>query len=303
MLPRMCCRVRFNAAADLDALRGDFSRADALQSQALDASNNSIRRSNSALGLLGSLAQDHDLPTARRMMPQAQISALPRRGVRQSLIAELGRDLAEMALAVDDWRTAAASLDALPAKVSGFDFLLWEPNALRAYAHARLGDFALAHKLIDTTPGDCYLCVRMRGNIRATERKWDAASWWFADAVRQGPSLPFAETDWGRMLLQKGDVDGAIVKFQTANQKGPHFADPLELWGEALMATNRSDLALAKFEEAARYAPNWGRLHLKWGEALGYVGRKDEARAQYLIASTLALSVADAAELARDARS
>jgi Flp pilus assembly protein TadD len=105
------------------------------------------------------------------------------------------------------------------------------------------------------------------------------------------------------MLLQKGDVDGAIVKFQTANQKGPHFADPLELWGEALMATNRSDLALAKFEEAARYAPSWGRLHMKWAEALGYVGRRGEARAQYRIASTLDLSVADKAELARDVRS
>jgi hypothetical protein len=41
---------------------------------------------------------------------------------------------------------------------------------------------------------------------------------------------------------------------------------------------------------------------MKWGEALGYVGRKDEARAQYRIASTLDLSVADKAELARDMR-
>ena len=86
------------------------------------------------------------------------------------------------------------------------------------------------------------------------------------------------------------------------NQKGPHFADPLEMWGEALMLNNRSDLALAKFEDANKYAPNWSRLHMKWGEALGYVSRKDEARAQYRIASSLDLSVADKAELARDMR-
>ena len=68
------------------------------------------------------------------------------------------------------------------------------------------------------------------------------------------------------------------------------------------MLKNRSDLALERFEDANKYAPNWGRLHMKWGEALGYVGRRDEARAQYRIASTLDLSVADKAELARDMR-
>jgi Flp pilus assembly protein TadD len=65
------------------------------------------------------------------------------------------------------------------------------------------------------------------------------------------------------------------------------------------MAKNQSHLAVLKFAEAGKYAPDWGRLHLKWGEALGYAGRKDEARAQYQMASTLDLTAADRAELAR----
>jgi len=65
------------------------------------------------------------------------------------------------------------------------------------------------------------------------------------------------------------------------------------------MAKNQSHLAVAKFAEANKYAPNWGRLHLKWGEALGYAGHKDEARAEYQMASTLDLTPADKAELAR----
>jgi len=101
-------------------------------------------------------------------------------------------------------------------------------------------------------------------------------------------------------MLERGKLDEAIEKFTIASRKGPKFADPLEMWGEALMAKNQSHLALAKFAEAEKYAPSWGRLHLKWGEALGYVGRKDEARAQYHAASTLDLSVADKAELARN---
>jgi tetratricopeptide (TPR) repeat protein len=115
----------------------------------------------------------------------------------------------------------------------------------------------------------------------------------------RSPDIPFADTDWGEMLLRKGDYDGAIAKFEAADQKGPHFADPLEMWGEALMQENRSDLALAKFEEADKYAPNWGRLHLKWGEALLWSGKPDDAKKQFTIAAGLELSSADRAALDR----
>ena len=173
---------------------------------------------------------------------------------------------------------------------------IW-PYTAAALAHA--GDMKGALALIGETPLDCDLCLRMRGNIAALGHDWNNAAHWFAMVSARAPSIPFADTDWGAMLLAKGDFDGAIAKFQTANQKGPHFADPLEMWGEALMAKNRSDLALPKFEEANKYAPNWGRLHLKWGEALLWAGDKDGAKAQFAIAAGLDLSAADASELAR----
>jgi len=168
-----------------------------------------------------------------------------------------------------------------------------------AYAKAMTGDASDAAAMIRATPLDCYDCVRMRGKIAAAGRDWPGAERWFAAGVRQAPDIPFAYSDWGAMLMAKGDLDGAIAKFESANAKGPHFADPLEMWGEALMLKNRSDLALAKFEEANKYAPNWGRLHLKWGEALDYVGRKDEARKQFLIAAGLDLSAVDKTSLAK----
>src|SRR5262249_23094194 len=139
---------------------------------------------------------------------------------------------------------------------------------LLAVAQARVGQFAQAHATIDRTPRDCVPCETARGNIDALERNWNRAAFWVAPAVHDAPALPFADSDWGEMLLRKGDIDGAIAKFESAHRKGPRYADPLEMWGEALIAKNRSDLALAKFEEANKYAPNWGRLHLKWGEAL-----------------------------------
>jgi tetratricopeptide (TPR) repeat protein len=166
-----------------------------------------------------------------------------------------------------------------------------------ALAMAETGDFKSAHALMDQTPSDCYLCLRMRGDVDAAEKNWAGAAYWFGVAIKQAPSIPAAYSDWGAMLLAKGDFDGAIAKFSAAHVKGPHFADPLEMWGEALIAKNRSDLALAKFEEANHYAPNWGRLHLKWGEALFWLRRTDEAQQQFARATHLDLSTHDRMEL------
>jgi tetratricopeptide (TPR) repeat protein len=207
------------------------------------------------------------------------------------------------AIALDQWQAARDALIAIEGypnlRQTGNWALL--PVATRpwlAYANARLGNFSNANAIIAKTPGDCYLCVRMRGNIDAAQKKWDAAAWWFDDAVRQAPSIPFAYADWGAMLLRKGNYDAAIAKFTLANQKGPHFADPLEMWGEALIAKNRSDLALAKFAEADKYAPNWGLLHLKWGEALVWSGKRDDAQKQFDIAAGLNLTPAETSQLA-----
>jgi tetratricopeptide (TPR) repeat protein len=183
-----------------------------------------------------------------------------------------------------------------PAGISSARRQLW-PFA--AYALALSGDIAGAHGLIDKTPADCIICLRMRGKIDTLQKNWAGADYWFARAVHDAPSVPFADTDWGAMLLRKGDLDGAIAKFTQANAKGPHFADPLEMWGEALMLQNRSDLALAKFAEADTYAPNWGRLHLKWGEALLWSGDKAGAKAQFALAARLDLSASDKSELAK----
>jgi tetratricopeptide (TPR) repeat protein len=198
---------------------------------------------------------------------------------------------AEMA----DRSAAHANLDLTDERRS----YLWP---LLAYALAKSGNVKAADALITKTALDCTPCLGMRGRIAAVEGHDAQASYWFARTIRNAPSIPSADADWGEMLLHRGDFDGAIAKFKLANRIGPHFADPLEMWGEALIAKNRSDLALLKFAEANKYAPNWGRLHLKWGEALTWLGRGDEAKAQFRVASSLDVSDADRAVLARDMR-
>jgi len=166
------------------------------------------------------------------------------------------------------------------------------------YARAMQGNFRAADGIFRSLPMDCDHCLLLRAKAEALRRHWNEAARWLSVVAARSPEIPFADTEWGAMLLHKGDYGAAIAKFQEANRKGPRFADPLEMWGEALMLKNRSDLALAKFEEANNYAPNWGRLHLKWGEALMYVGRKNDAKREFEIASHLDLNDTDAAALA-----
>jgi tetratricopeptide (TPR) repeat protein len=131
---------------------------------------------------------------------------------------------------------------------------------LVALATAKTGDAAGAEALISATPLDCYLCVRIRAQIAAMQHDWPTAERWFAEAVRQAPSLPFAYSEWGDMRLSKGDVNGALEQFAAAHEHGPHFADPLKGWGDALARQGQWSSALAKYEEALEYAPHWKDL-------------------------------------------
>jgi tetratricopeptide (TPR) repeat protein len=242
-------------------------------------------------------AADHGLAQARTVA-----AAIPAKNHDGLANIDVPLTQFNIAWSAGDWPSAVrwaekteALLDTRPKDTPTQRVFLWPQWA---YAMARTGDMTGAEALIAKTPSDCDICMRMRGKIAALTHDWSGAARDFAIVAARSPHTPYAETDWGEMLLRKGDFDGAIARFEAAHAIGPHFADPLEMWGEALTAKNRSDLALAKFEEANKYAPNWGRLHLKWGEALFYSGDKDGAKKQFAIASGLDLSAAEKTELA-----
>jgi tetratricopeptide (TPR) repeat protein len=158
---------------------------------------------------------------------------------------------------------------------------------------ARSGDLPRAQALIARTPTDCYRCVMRRGAIAALAGDVAGADRWFANAVRQGPSLPFAEFEWARAKLERHDVDGAIALFQQAHRKGPRWADPLKYWGDALVLRRDYAAAAGKYAEAAERAPRWGALQLAWGQALAQQHRNTEAQAHYRVAATTDLSAKD----------
>jgi tetratricopeptide (TPR) repeat protein len=286
-MPILFTAYRAEFAGDYDGAVAAWARLSGMDTSAYDQSSHT-----------SDIAALHDLATARRIA--ASIPANGRDGKPNYAVP-----LERMILAYDsgDWAgavRAGADADAIlntqPTNSwerTGFVWPLW------AESMARGGDVAGAQALIDKTPLDCDDCVRKRARIAALQHDWSGATHWFALVSARSPHIPFADSDWGTMLLRKGDLDGAIAKFTLAHEKGPRFADPLELWGEALIAKKRSDLALAKFEEAAKYAPNWGRLHLKWGEALWWTGDHPGAQKQFATAHTLDLTPSEKSELAR----
>jgi tetratricopeptide (TPR) repeat protein len=304
--PTVVPRFNQEQAVRIDDLVGDYT-AELREMRANQSFIGAGKVGTTRIGMgqmVWALISDHDLAAARHMSGGLGTTSVVGRGM-----ARLDGALSSMQVSVgeEDWPRvlqigpiAEAQMARNTAAKAVGDFYLptefW-PNI--AYALAMTGNLAAAHAEIDKTPADCDTCMRMRGRIDAAERNYAGADFWFAKAEEAAPSIPFADADWGEVLLAKGDADGAIAKFALANRKGPHFADPLEGWGEALMAKNQSHLALAKFAEANKYAPNWGRLHLKWGEALVYAGRKDEARAQFARAAQLDLTSAEKSELAR----
>jgi tetratricopeptide (TPR) repeat protein len=170
-------------------------------------------------------------------------------------------------------------------------------KAAEALALAKLGDAPAARSIAGTLAPDCYTCLVYRGRIAETLGDRAEADRWFAEALRQGPSLPQAEEAWGRVRLPRGDADGALKLAREAHRKGPRFADALELSGEALLAKRDYAGAVDQFAAAAKITPFWGRLHVVWGEALMLSGRYHEARAQYETADGLGLTPSERAAL------
>jgi tetratricopeptide (TPR) repeat protein len=269
-------------------IRGDYRRAAELMAavESFDTEGQSDGY-DPRQGQAQALIFLHDVAASKRITAQVT-SPFARTLIEGMQAVELGEP-SVMARLIDGF---AAHLDPVVGD-NRFGRFAWDA----AMAYARAGRIADAERMLSVARPDCYNCVATRGLIAALKRDWAGVDRWYAQAARLGPSLPFAHTDWGRALLMKGDLDGAIVKLQEAHRRTPGFADPLELWGEALMRKADLSGAIAKFREADRGAPRWGRNHLYWGQALMLAGRYREARAQYRIAQGLDLTRAERAAL------
>ena len=179
---------------------------------------------------------------------------------------------------------------------------LWKArNGWRSEARAlsALGEHEAAVSVAKRMPLDCYDCLVVRGEVLGAAGRNQEADAAFAEAARQGPSLPFAYSSWGQARLARGDRAGAVRLFQEAHRRGSAFADPLKYWGDALLSAGRVAEAEQRYALAAERAPRWAALHMVWADALWRLGRKQEAQARLKSAATMDLNVADRLRLER----
>jgi tetratricopeptide (TPR) repeat protein len=280
-LPKSQTTSRLKLARGLEAfIAGDEQAAAALPDSRSSVDFEGQAGAFTPFTLLAlSLSLDHDVAGTRKAMA----------AVGQGMV---GLDHPPL----DEWSAFAAEADAARARAPSAPDVPYS-GSLMAEAYARAGRLADAEAILAKSPQDCSRCLRLRGLVAALKQDWPAADRWYAEAARQSPSLPFALAEWGQALIGKGDIDGAIARFEQSHRINPHFADPIEFWGEALMRKRDYAGAVAKFAEADKYAPKWGRNHLRWGEALMLASRYAEARRQYEAANGLGLSRADRASL------
>ncbi len=221
----------------------------------------------------------------------------------QAQYAETDAQIAALlAVSMEDWDEVVRQIDRLdlsgrtPAQQARDRIFLY-PGLALALALSR--DTARAKTVIAQTPTDCYYCVITRGLVAEASGDRAGADRWFVEAIRQGPSLPFALQERGRARLARGDLTGAVADFRESARRGPGWADPLKYWGDALTLQGDPAGAVRKYRTAAERAPRWGALHLAWGRALAAQGQTAAAREKYRRASRLDLSAADRAAVTR----
>lgn len=252
-------RLQASATAEIDALLGDPTRLAALDYLgAIPPATQLATRAAAA-------ARVHDLTLSRQLLRQALDVGSPSTedGLRAGWYADV--EAGDWQSALGDARALLAYQERLKSEnpVLALRYGFAEStvtNPWLALAYARTGNLVEARSLIDATPTDCYACIRIRAEIAEIEGDRAESDRWFQAALRQGPSLPYAETEYGMRLLTRGERDRAIEVFKAANQKGQRFSDALKGWGDVLVKQGKTKEALAKYDEALKYAPHWKQL-------------------------------------------
>jgi hypothetical protein len=94
----------------------------------------------------------------------------------------------EQFVAAQGWTSARTDIEralATPAaaRPAGRAFLRTEAWPWLALAEAKTGDLNAARREIGKTPLDCYLCLRVRGQIDSLVKNWEGGAYWYVSIV------------------------------------------------------------------------------------------------------------------------
>ena len=126
--------------------------------------------------------------------------------------------------------------------------------------------------------------IVLAGCLFATARQlqyWQDSETLFERALAVTKNNPVAQNNLGSALLQKGNVDEAIVHFQKALQINPAYAEAHNNLGVALFKQGNVDEAISHFQMALQTKLDNAEACYNLGNALLQKGRVDEAISHY----------------------
>ena len=100
-------------------------------------------------------------------------------------------------------------------------------------------------------------------------------------SVQIKPDYAEAHNNLGYVLLQRGEVDKAIVHFQQALQIKPDNEEAHYNFGNALLQKGSVDEAIFHYQKALQIKPDNAKAHINLANALLQKGRVDEAIIHY----------------------
>jgi len=252
-------RIRARAALDRDAALGDYEGMMVSADEVSSALMTERTALNVWMSKIDALIHLHDVGAAAgalALLPPAEAGF----SAAQNLLlkAELAAESNDSNSVIGDLERARPLLDKLTERSR--EQLTIKLNPLLAEAYARVARNAEADAVLAAMPADAYDSHLAQGQVAELRRNFAGAETALAAAVREAPSIPRAYFDWGNLLLEKGDLAGAAMKYAEASRRGRHWADPLKAWGDVLAKQGKPEDALEKYDEALKYAPRWEQL-------------------------------------------
>ncbi len=119
------------------------------------------------------------------------------------------------------------------------------------------------------------LLHRARRSIK--DRDWEAARGLLETLLGSGPQTAETYNDYGRVLNNLGDLNGAAQAFASAVKLAPDFAEAFNNLGHVLRTRGEYERAEKNFARAVQLQPEYARAHFNRASALNLLGRNADA--------------------------
>ncbi len=116
---------------------------------------------------------------------------------------------------------------------------------------------------------------------------WSSTFDLFSNALEENDSNFFAHDVIGRLLLDGGETQEALVHFEKSVRSNPNYDTARHNYGLAFFRLGRLDEAIEQDRQAVRLSPELLQPHLLLGEALGRQGHHVESDAEFAKATEI----------------